>query len=314
MAKNFVVAEKMKDEINNDAEDHRLRNRSEKFDEYRPLLFSIAYRMLSSVTDAEDMVQDAFVRWSGVTADVETPKAYLTATVTNLCLNYLQSARVRREEYIGPWLPEPLVTDTLAATTDKTTLSESLSYAFLTLLERLSPIERAVFLLREVFEYDYEEIAPIVGKSVSNCRQLVRRARQHIAGNRPRFPASDKQREQLLQQFIHTCSTGDLDSLVSLLAEDVTIYTDGGGQAQAARKPIHSANHVARFLLGVVSKVAKDGELTSSIRQVNGQPGLITFIDGKPVSVLTLNVVDNRIQDIYVVANPQKLTSVRPLA
>jgi RNA polymerase sigma-70 factor, ECF subfamily len=237
------------------------------FDRHRPLLFSIAYRMLGSVMDAEDVVQEAFLRWQRAPrAEVRSPKAYLSAVVTRLCIDQLRSARKRREEYVGPWLPEPLPTEP-----DTAAIDESLSMAFLILLESLNPTERAVFLLREVF--DYEEISRLVGKSEANCRQIARRARDSIAARRPRFESSPEQEERLLGSFLEASLDGDMESLVSVLSEDVTLWSDGGGKTRAALNPIHGANRVSRFLFGILRQ-APPGLVVRRAR-VNGRPGII---------------------------------------
>ncbi|HYN87850.1 MAG TPA: RNA polymerase sigma-70 factor [Ardenticatenaceae bacterium] len=285
-------------------------DRDETFNQYRPLLFSIAYRMLGSVMEAEDIVQEAFLRWQrAAEIEVQSPKAYLSAVVTRLCIDALRSARVQREAYLGPWLPEPLATDAGSPGAD-TALAESLSMAFLVLLERLTPTERAVFLLREVFDYDYAEIATIVGKSEANCRQMVRRARQHLAANRPRFDASPEQRERLTEQFLHTCVTGDLPGLIQLLADDITLWSDGGGKAAAASKPIHGPASVARFLLGVLAK--SPPTYTPRLAQVNGQPAIVGYVEGQPQGVLVLDLAAERIRAIYIVVNPDKLKGLTP--
>lgn len=203
-------------------------NRLEAFNEHRPLLFAIAYRMLGSVMDAEDMVQETFIRWQQTSEQaVKSTKAYLTTIVTRLCIDQLHSARVQREQYIGPWLPEPIVTETATDPSALAELADSLTVAFLVLLERLSPLERAVFLLREAFGYEYTEIGRIVEKSATNCRQIARRARQHLAAQRPRFQASLQQQEQLTRKFMRACHQGDLQSLLDLLAKDITLWTYG---------------------------------------------------------------------------------------
>jgi RNA polymerase sigma-70 factor (ECF subfamily) len=282
-------------------------NRPEIFNEHRRLLFSLAYRMLGVVADAEDMVQEAFLRWNAASdEEIKAPKAYLSTIVTNLCINYLQSARVKREEYIGPWLPEPLISDENQDPMRSIQLADSLSMAFMILLESLTPTERACFLLREVFDYEYEEIARMVGKSEANCRQMVSRARLHIRERRPRFDVSDEMQSRLTGQFMKACASGDLQGLMSLLAEDVSLLSDGGGQVTAARKPIHGADHVARFLTGLVNKVGPS-HLTVRPTQVNGQPGFITYLDGRLQNVVALDVADNRIRAIYIVVNPHKL-------
>jgi RNA polymerase sigma-70 factor (ECF subfamily) len=217
------------------------------FDQYRGLLFSIAYRMLGSVADAEDMVQEAFIRW-------RSPRAFLVTVISRLCMNQLQSARARREEYVGEWLPEPLVTDAGSDPLGIIRVDESLSMAFLILLERLTAVERAVFLLREVFEYEYSEIAAILGQNEANCLQILRRARQHVDAARPRFKASAKEQNELLQRFLEAATQGDMDGLVALLASDVVLRADGGGRALAVPKPVRGARNVARAILATVQK------------------------------------------------------------
>ena len=285
-------------------------DRLEAFNELRKLLFSIAYRMLGSVVDAEDMVQETFLRWQQAEETlIRTPRAFLSTVITRLCINHLQSTRSQREQYVGPWLPEPLLTARTANPNDDSRLAESLSMAFLVLLESLSPIERSVFLLREIFDYDYAEIAQIVDKSEANCRQILRRAREQIAARRPRFDSSPQQREQLTEQFLKTASEGDLQGLITLLAEDVALWSDGGGMASAALRPIRGADRVVRFMLGSLRKLVP-AERVSQPAEVNGQPGIISYVDRRPISVLVLDLVDGRIQTIYIVTNPEKLAGL----
>ena len=285
-------------------------DRLEIFNEHRRLLFSLAYRMLGSVADAEDMVQETFLRWQQSGAEeIKAPKAYLSTIITNLCINHLQSARTTREEYIGPWLPEPLITDENQDPMRNVNLADSLSMAFMVLLESLTPIERAVFLLREVFDYEYEEIARMVGKTEANCRQMCSRARLHIRERRPRFDVSKQTQDRLTVEFMQTCASGDLPGLISLLSEDVTVFSDGGGVVTAARKPIQGADHVARFLTGLVKK-AGAAHLTVRPTRVNGQPGFITYLNGRLQNVLALDISDNRICAIYIVVNPNKLRRI----
>jgi RNA polymerase sigma-70 factor, ECF subfamily len=276
---------------------------SGSFDLHRPLLFSIAYRMLGSVMDAEDVVQEAYLRWQRAPeAEVRSPRAYLSAVVTRLCIDQLRSAKARREAYVGPWLPEPLPTESVA-------IDESLSMAFLVLLESLNPTERAVFLLREVFDYDYSEISRLVGKSEENCRQIARRARQSVAARRPRFESSPEQEERMMGSFLEACFRGDM---VGLLSEDVTLWSDGGGKTRAALNPIHGADKVARFLFGILRK-APPGFVVRRA-QVNGRPGLIGYLeDGSPHSVVTFDVAEGCIRAIRLVVNPEKLRAVPPL-
>jgi RNA polymerase sigma-70 factor (ECF subfamily) len=285
--------------------------RLEIFNEHRRLLFSLAYRMLGSVADAEDMVQEAFLRWQAAPEEeIKAPKAYLSTIVTNLCINYLTSARRKREEYVGPWLPEPLITDESQDPMRNIQMADSLSMAFMVLLESLTPTERACFLLREVFDYEYEEIARIVGKAEANCRQMVSRARLHIRERRPRFDVSSEMQTRLTAQFMQACASGDLQGLMSLLAEDATLMSDGGGRVTAARKPIHGADHIARFLTGLIKK-AGPGRLHIRPTLVNGQPGFITYWDDRLVNVLSLDIADNQIRAVYIVVNPDKLRSFK---
>ncbi len=250
----------------------------------RPRLFSIAYRMLGSVMEAEDAVQEAYLRWRRASGgEVRSEKAYLSAVVTRLCIDRLRSARARREEYVGPWLPEPLPDERAPDVAETVALEDSLSMAFLVLLESLTPVERAVFLLREVFGYEYAEIAGIVGKSEANCRQISRRARASVAARRPRFERSPEQGERLMREFLEACAAGDMGGLLAVLADDVTLWSDGGGKTRAARNPIHGAANVARFLFGTLQK-APTGFAVRPAR-INGSPGLVGYFgDGRPQS------------------------------
>ena len=283
--------------------------RVEDFERHRSLLFSIAYRMLGSVADAEDIVQDAYLRWQRASEiEVRSPKSYLSAVVTRLSIDWLRSAR--REEYVGPWLPEPLVSDRSEELAAPTGLDDSLSMAFLVLLESLNPVERAVFLLREVFNYDYEEISRIVGKSEDNCRQIARRARHFVGERRPRFERSPEQEERLTQQFVETCMSGDMEGLVSLLSDDIILWSDGGGKIAAATYPIHGPERVARFLLGVLRTVPP--AFSARPTRVNGGPGVVGYVDGHPTSVVALDVADGRLRGVRIVVNPEKLRAIPP--
>ncbi|MBA3610996.1 MAG: RNA polymerase sigma-70 factor [Rubrobacter sp.] len=282
------------------------------FDRHRILLFSIAYRMLGSVMEAEDVVQEAFVRWERADdSDVRSPRAYLSTVVTRLCLDQLGSARARREEYVGPWLPEPLPTDTESDIAETTVLHESISMAFLVLLESLSPLERAVFLLREVFDYDYPEVSRIVGKSEANCRQIARRARGFVSSRRPRFESLSAKGEQLVGRFVEACQSGDLDGLLGLLSADVTLYSDGGGKTRAALNPIHGPGRTARFLLGILGKVPPG--FTTRIVRINGGPGVVGYVHEQPMSVVTLDAASGEIHNIRIVVNPEKLGAIPSL-
>lgn len=282
------------------------------FSQHRSLLFSIAYRMLGSVMDAEDMVQETFLRWQQVPeAEVRTPKSYLSTVITRLCIDELRSAHTQREQYIGPWLPEPLITDGDLTPEDDVALSDSLSVAFLVLLENLSPSERAVFLLREVFDYGYPEIAPVVDKSEANCRQMFHRARQKLADRPRRFEASSEQLAELSERFYRAATNGDMDELLDVLTEDVTLWSDGGGKVAAALNPIYGAAKVARLLIGLSRDLPPKFATRPAL--VNGQPGLITYVDGKPQSVVTIEAEDGKISAFRVVVNPDKLRRVPPL-
>jgi RNA polymerase sigma-70 factor (ECF subfamily) len=287
--------------------------RIEDFERHRSLLFSIAYRMLGSVADAEDVVQEAYLRWQQAPeAEVRSPRSYLSAVVTRLSIDRLRSARARREEYVGPWLPEPLVSERAEEVAVLDELSESLSIAFLVVLESLNPVERAVFLLREVFDYDYEEISRILGKSEDNCRQIAHRARQSVAARRPRFERSPEQEERLSRQFLEACMSGDMEGLISLLSEDVTLWSDGGGKVAAAPYPIYGPERVARFLLGVLRTVPP--AFSARPAQVNGAPGVVGYVDGSPTGVVALDVVDGRLHGVRIVVNPDKLRGIPPIS
>jgi RNA polymerase sigma-70 factor (ECF subfamily) len=286
--------------------------------EYRPLMFSIAYRMTGSVGDAEDIVQDAYVRLTGALRDgttIATPKAYLATVTTRLAISFLRSARVRREAYVGAWLPEPLVATEQGPYDDpaeRAEMSDSLSMAFLVLLESLSPTERAVFLLHEVFGYDYAEIAEITGKSEANCRQIAVRARRHIDAGKPRFDASREQREEVARRFFEAVGGGDLGALLNMLAPDVVTIGDGGGKGQALRDSLHGPERVARFILGLFRRAQKEGTYIVPAA-VNGQPGVLAYdSQGRLASVFTLDIADGLIQAVRSVVNPDKLQHLGP--
>jgi RNA polymerase sigma-70 factor (ECF subfamily) len=286
---------------------------AETFDAHRPHLFAIAYRMLGSVMDAEDIVQEAYLHWQR-RGDiiVASPRAFLSTIVTRQSINHLHAARVRRETYPGPWLPEPIVSEGEPDMAETTVLHESLSMAFLVLLEHLTPVERAIFLLHDVFAYDFHEIAGIVGKGEANCRQIARRARQQIQARRPRFDPDPVHREQLTRQFIAACYDGDLSGLLATLANDATLWTDGGGKVTAALRPIVGAEQVAAFILGIMRKIPSTFQRQRTM--VNGQPGFMIATDRGDTAVLTLDIVDARIQAVRVVANPDKLRTLAPVS
>ena len=286
--------------------------RTSEFERHRSLLFSIAYRMLGSVADAEDALQDAFIRWQRASeTDVRSAKAFLVTIVSRLCINHLQSARVQRETYVGEWLPEPLVTDPGMDVSRIAQVDESVSMAMLLLLERLTPVERAVFLLGEVFDYTHAEIAGMLGISEANCRQLLRRARQHVRMERPRFGASGKQHTELLERFHRAAGNGDMEGLLALLSNDVVMHTDGGGKASALPLPIYGPDKVARASVFGLTKLKTLNPL-QRIAEINGEPGIVSYVDGRPQSVFTIEVNDGRICAIYIVTNPEKLSHLPP--
>ena len=289
----------------------------EDYTEYRPLMFSIAYRMTGSISDAEDIVQEAFLRLTRVLRDgasIESPKAYLATVTTRLAISHLRSARVRRESYVGAWLPEPLVADTEPGPAERAEMSDSLSMAFLVLLESLTPTERAVFLLHEVFGYDYREIAEITGKSEPNCRQILTRARHHVDDGKPRFEASRQQREEVAQRFFAAAAGGDMSGLLELLAPDVVAIGDGGGKAWAAVRPVNGAQQVARFVLGLFRRGEKMGARAVPA-WVNGQPGAVTYdTQGRVLNVFALDIADGVVQALRSVVNPDKLHHLGPVS
>ena len=280
------------------------------FNQYRSLLFSIAYRMIGSVADAEDMLQETFIRWQQSSEkNIESPRAFLVTIISRLCINHLQSARVRREEYVGEWLPEPIVTDPSSDPFGMIKIDESLSMAFLVLLERLTPIERAVFLLREVFEYEYSDVANIVGQSEANCRQILRRARQHVSAMRPRFEVPEPKRTDLFERFLTAVGTGEMTALIELLSKDVVLHSDGGGKGLAVPNEVRGADKVARGILGSLKRLVP-ATLVRRLVRINDAPGLVNYLDGKPHSVLTIDVQEGRIRNIYIVTNPEKLSHI----
>jgi len=283
---------------------------TDPFEEYRSLLFAMAYRMVGSAMEAEDIVQEAYLRYRATPpASIRTLKSFLTTIVHHLCLDHLKSAQVRRESYVGPWLLEPIITD--AGTAPMSPLGhiidrESISMAFLVLLESLSPLERSVFLLREVFDYAYAEIAQITGRDEAACRQLFSRAKKHIREQRPRFPASQKAHAKMVGRFMEACMAGDMDGLMNLLAEDVTVWSDSGGKvAGAARQPIQGREKVARATIGLMSRAPAG--TTFEVIEANGLPTLLIRIEGQIIGLLALEVAGDLIRAVRNVANPDKL-------
>lgn len=275
----------------------------DEFETFRPLLFSIAYRMLGSASEAEDMVQETYLRYRLAHDDeIRSLKSYLTTIVTRLCLDELKSARAQREQYLGPWLPEPLLTDDAGAALEQ---RETISMAFLVLLEELTPPERAVFLLHEVFDYSYEEIGEMIGRNTAACCQLFHRAQLRLAEHRPRFEPSLEAQQALLARFLVACQSGDVQELATLLARDVVSWTDGGGKVTAALKPVSGQQRIIRFILGVLRKIPPG--CAFSIAEVNGSPALLAGINGQLVDVFTFEIARGQIQAIRSVRNPDKL-------
>jgi RNA polymerase sigma-70 factor (ECF subfamily) len=282
----------------------------DEFNQYRPLLFSIAYNMLGSVMDAEDMIQETYVRYLAAArdgVDIRSVKNFCSQIITNLCIDLQKSARVRRETYIGPWLPEPIViTDSPDENIQRV---ESLSFALLTLLESLSPIERAVYLLRKVFDYEYAEISRMVDREEAACRQIVSRAQKRLDGEKTRFDVSREEQEAFTAKFFEAVGTGNLDGLMNMLAEDVVSTSDGGGVVRGiAIRPILGRDNVARFLVAIGQRATPAH--TWRRVMVNGQPGVATYHNGEPFSVHVLHIVDGRVQRVFNIANPEKLKRI----
>lgn len=277
--------------------------------EHERLLFGIAYRMLGDVAEAHDVVQDAYLRWSASDDEIADLRAWLVTVVTRLCLDRLKSARARREVYVGPWLPEPLLTDE-ADPAASAELADTLSLAFLVVLESLSPAERAVFLLHDVFGYPYDEVARMLDRSVDACRQLGTRARRHVRERRPRFSASPDAGDAVAEAFLAACAGGDLETLLSLLADDVVVRSDGGGQVQAARRPVTGADNAARFVAGIARKAAGYGDIRLRQVRINGAPGAVIDHRGRPAVAVALDIAGGVIVEIDIVVNPDKLHAV----
>jgi RNA polymerase sigma-70 factor (ECF subfamily) len=272
--------------------------------------FGVAYRMLGSVTEAEDVAQETLLRLTRQEAEIDEPAAWVTTVATRLSINVLTSARARRESYVGPWLPEPLLVDPDPGPASRAELADSLSMAMLVLLERLTPVERAAYLLREVFGYGYAEVAEIIQQTEVSSRQLVSRARKHLEADRPRFDADEVARDALLVRFLAAAEEGDLEALERLLAADAVFYADHGGKATAPPEPLIGAAAIARFVAMVARLRPPEGEFESRLVRVNGQPGRVVRGGGEVWSVLTVDVVDGRIQTVRVVRNPDKLAHI----
>ena len=280
----------------------------------RPLLFSIAYRMLGSASDAEDVLQDAWLRYG--TADrstIRSPRAFATTVVTRLCLDRLKSARMTREEYIGPWLPEPVLTSEVEGPDTMLQRSESVTLAFLVLLEQLSPEERAVFLLKDVFEYEHSEIANMLGTTTENSRQLLHRAKARLAEHRPRLTGTAESRRAVAERFARALSSGDGLELAGLLADDVGVWSDGGGKASAARRPLVGRDEVLRFLIGLhrtAQTADRRRDYSLGIEEVNGEPALVVRNNQRLESIFVLSIDDEAVIAIRVVRNPDKLAHI----
>jgi RNA polymerase sigma-70 factor (ECF subfamily) len=279
------------------------------FEEHRPLLMGVAYRMLGRVADAEDVVQDAWLRWSGADrAQVREPRAYLVRVTTRLAIDRLRQVHARGEAYVGPWLPEPYLTEFGEAApdaADRVVLADSVSLAVLVVLESLSPLERAVFVLREAFGYPYAEIAALLDRGEAAVRQLAGRARRHVDERRPRYEVDPAQRRELTERFLAAAGGGDLDGLMSLLAPDVRLVGDSGGKAKAPLRILHTADKVGRFLVGVAQQ--PPAAPSYRVLEVNGGPALLVLADGKPDSLVQVDVADGRVTMVYIVRNPDKL-------
>ena len=280
------------------------------FEEHRGRLWRAAYRMLGSRAEADDVVQEAYLRWHRASVDeIQSPQAWLVTTATRLALDRLRQLRAQREVYVGPWLPEPLVTEALPGADAAAELASDLSLAFLAVLERLSPEERAAFLLQEVFDTGYADIAKVLGKSEVACRQIVSRARKRVREERPRVKVSPEAKARLVERFIHAIRAQDREAMLSLLAEEVSWTSDGGGRAKAALKVLRGRERVARFATGVYRKLVDRLEFRPIM--VNGEPGLATLLAGEPFSIVALNTDGQRILDVYAVLNPEKLPGAK---
>ncbi len=280
---------------------------AEVFLRLRPALFGVAYRMLGSATEADDVLQEAFLRWRSQPGNaIESPKAFLTTVVTRLCIDQLRSARARRETYVGQGLPEPVSTD--PEPSGSAELADSLSLAFLVLLEELSPAERAAFILREVFGYSYAETAVVLERSEPACRQLVSRALRQIGGRRRRFDSDGRVGEELVVRFLAACAGGDVDGLLSLLAPDVVVWTDGGSKVKSAPRPVVGPGRATRFLINVTKRLPAGAQVRTA--SINGQPGVVIEEDGVPITVAALDIVDGVICGVRVISNPDKLSAI----
>ena len=283
----------------------------ETFLSHRPRLFGLAYRMLGSRSDAEDVLQDAYLRWQTAPRDeLRSPEAWLVTVVTRLSIDRLRDAKQEREAYTGPWLPEPLVGEEAETPEHASELASDVSFVFLMMLERLAPEERAVFLLREVFDVDYPEVAQMLGKSEASCRQMLHRAKERVRQERPRFQVNPVAHRQLLERFIAATGSGKREDLLALFAKDVRLASDGGGKVRAVLRVLEGAERVMRFYTSI-SRLAVGHSLAYRHAEINGQPGLLQFLDGKLTGALTLVTDGTRILEIYSVRNPDKLKHIQ---
>lgn len=285
---------------------------TECFEEHRPMLLGVAYRMLGRAADAEDVVQEAWLRWTAEDrAEVREPRAFLVRITTRLAIDRLRQAQVRRESYVGPWLPEPVVTDfgpTVPDTAERALLADSVSLAVLVVLESLSPLERAVFVLREAFGFPYAEIATALDRSEAAVRQLAGRARRHVDEGRPRYDVDPAERRDLTERFLTAAAGGDLGELLALLAPDVRLVGDSGGKSKAPLRIIESADKVGRFLHATAQGAGETFEIR--LLELNGAPALLALLDGRPDSVFQIEVLDGRVQCVYIIRNPDKLQAL----
>lgn len=284
-----------------------------RFERHRKHLVGLAYRMLGSYAEAEDVVQDAFLRFQAVEVDsVVDPRSYLSKTVARLCLDRLKSARAQREKYVGTWLPEPIVDDAGMSPDTARELADELSFALMLTLERLSPLERTAFLLHDVFDMDYPAVAEVLGRSEPACRKLADRAREHVQDARPRFERSEADETRLASAFFDATRTGDLDAFAKLLAKDAVMYTDGGGKRRAALNPIFGRDRILRFFAGVKRRADTPAVLGMKRQQVNGMPGFVVDYGGGEFAIVALEAHEGVIQAIYLVSNPDKLKHLSP--
>lgn len=286
--------------------------KAEIFESHRPSLFRLAYGMLGRVAPAEDAVQETFLRWQNQDIDkINSHQSYLATIVNRICLDEIKSARNQREQYIGPDLPEPILMDHGETPEEEVELADSLSMALLVVLDQLTPVHRAVFILREIFDYDYDAISDIVQKSESHCRKIAQRARDQIQDKKPQFQKNHDEQQQLIGAFLEAVKGGNLSEMESMLAEEAILYSDGGGKVTAARKPVAGASKIAKFLVGIQKQVPPEVHWSIERKQVNGEPGMIIRMDGELYNVWSFHIEDGKIQSIYTVLNPDKLQHLK---